>query len=796
MFFKISKIIFLTVLIFSFLTLSVFVGLVTFFPGLASATTAGPNFPASATDDSSTGTSTWATPGSATASDDTYTSVTLVPSEVSHYLKATNFGFSIPGGATINGITVEWEVQGTTGLNDKDNAARIVKAGVIGSTDRSNATSWTSSDVFLSHGGPADLWGTTWTPADINASNFGAALSVVGDPGSPTIALVDSVRITVTYTVAATSSISGTVYTDQGVTTMGAGKTVSVSINGAAAAASTTTASNGTYTLSGLTTSAGDVLNVYLDNNTEKGTTVTVGNGSNLTNIDIYQNYLITRCDNSCSLTNSNLDTADNNGDADITAMYSVSGGNLTLASLKSLFIPSSKTYAPGGNVSVGLNFVNNGTYTKGTETITLADTSSTAKVFAGGNGSYQNLAIAGGGSGAVTISGNNSFNDITIGAPKTVTVTASSTQTIAGNFVATGSASNAITINSTSAGVAGILSKSSGTVNADYLILQDSNATGGATWFAGSHSVAISGVTGWIFSTPLPPGGSGTAPNFIQTYYQIFKNDGALNNASSYTNENESDLAINAGEIFRLRFQVLNNGTSAGSIARRLEYQEDNGVWKRVPLTGNKVVMALSDSLVDAAPTTAKLTKAGNFQAGQGKDLDSETSRFSLVNGSYVEDEFSVAFGTGAIGHFYQFRISEAGNPLQGYLKMPSILADSLDLVISNLNPEQNAILKTANPVITFTINKAGDCRASLSSQNFDQMTILCSPKQSTTQSCKIPNLGNDGVKVIYLACQDALGNKGSTVTINYQQKTAQDADGLLLLNGALKMLGNLLVK
>ena len=56
-----------------------------------------------------------------------------------------------------------------------------------------------------------------------------------------------------------TQNVGGGQWGYAGVTTMGAGRTVSVSINGAAAAASTTTASNGTFTVSGL-----DISNVRI----------------------------------------------------------------------------------------------------------------------------------------------------------------------------------------------------------------------------------------------------------------------------------------------------------------------------------------------------------------------------------------------------------------------------------------------------------------------------------------------------------------------------------------------------
>ena len=50
-------------------------------------------------------------------------------------------------------------------------------------------------------------------------------------------------------------------------------------------------------------------------------------------------------------------------------------------------------------------------------------------------------------------------------------------------------------------------LSKSSGIVNCDYLDLSNSNATGGATWYAGSHSVDTTNNDGWIFEdAPAAP--------------------------------------------------------------------------------------------------------------------------------------------------------------------------------------------------------------------------------------------------------------------------------------------------
>jgi hypothetical protein len=127
--------------------------------------------------------------------------------------------------------------------------------------------------------------------------------------------------------------------------------------------------------------------------------------------------------------------------------------------------------------------------------------TSASAKTFAGGGLTYYNLNQ--GGAGALTISGSNTFNDITDTVqPSTVTFTAGTTQTVS-NFSLAGTAGNLVTINSTTPGSQFTLSKASGTVNAQYLAIQDSNATGGAIWnsLLTDGNVNNGNNTGWIFA-------------------------------------------------------------------------------------------------------------------------------------------------------------------------------------------------------------------------------------------------------------------------------------------------------
>jgi MSHA biogenesis protein MshQ len=155
------------------------------------------------------GTVDWSNPGNADSADTTYATAVL-DGKTSHYLKCTGFGFSIPSGATINGITVTVvrKSNRTSNGGSSDAAARLVKAGTIGTTDRSTTTVYTTSDVSEAHGSAVDLWGTTWTPADINDANFGAAFASkkASSGGAAHTVSVDSISITVNYFVCAPPS--------------------------------------------------------------------------------------------------------------------------------------------------------------------------------------------------------------------------------------------------------------------------------------------------------------------------------------------------------------------------------------------------------------------------------------------------------------------------------------------------------------------------------------------------------------------------------------------------------------
>jgi hypothetical protein len=80
----------------------------------------------------------------------------------------------------------------------------LVKGGVIGGTNRAAGGGWPANDAYSSYGGSADLWGRTWSAADINNSNFGVAVSATVSAGLVALTmntLVDHIRITVYFNV-------------------------------------------------------------------------------------------------------------------------------------------------------------------------------------------------------------------------------------------------------------------------------------------------------------------------------------------------------------------------------------------------------------------------------------------------------------------------------------------------------------------------------------------------------------------------------------------------------------------
>lgn len=96
----------------------------------------------------------------------------------SDYLQTTDFGFNVPGSATITGVIAEvYRYDGGANQNDDKEVNLIVNGVIVGA----NKAAYGSPGVFgawLVYGGASDLWGMALTPADINANDFGLSYAV------------------------------------------------------------------------------------------------------------------------------------------------------------------------------------------------------------------------------------------------------------------------------------------------------------------------------------------------------------------------------------------------------------------------------------------------------------------------------------------------------------------------------------------------------------------------------------------------------------------------------------------
>lgn len=158
----------------------------------------------------------WGFPTRVEVSDNMY-AVAAPGGAPTQYLEATDFGFSIPVGAVVNGITVAVERTSSAGTIF-DHSVKIVQTGTVSGTEHAAGGFWPTVDTIVTYGGSSDLWGLAWTPADINDSGFGVAISA--DDNVDTAA-IDHITITVTYSLCGDNIIGLSEQCDDGNTNNG-----------------------------------------------------------------------------------------------------------------------------------------------------------------------------------------------------------------------------------------------------------------------------------------------------------------------------------------------------------------------------------------------------------------------------------------------------------------------------------------------------------------------------------------------------------------------------------------------
>ena len=123
-------------------------------------------------------------------------------------LDATNFAFAVPAGAVVTGVSARIEKKSSVSSTNRDLTVQLLKAGSPVGNNKASGSNWTTSDAYVTYGAGGDLWGTTWTVADVNASNFGLRLVAKNFGGSTSTASIDHMEITVYYDTYTTSTAS------------------------------------------------------------------------------------------------------------------------------------------------------------------------------------------------------------------------------------------------------------------------------------------------------------------------------------------------------------------------------------------------------------------------------------------------------------------------------------------------------------------------------------------------------------------------------------------------------------
>ena len=118
--------------------------------------------------------------------------VTLTSGQTSQLLDATGFGFTVPATSSILGIQVV--------VNGNQTVAGVpITVTALGGGQKTFSLPTSTGTVTL--GGPNDLWGATWTPAQLNNPGFGFSFQATNQSPPVTFTLLPPmVTVTVWYT--------------------------------------------------------------------------------------------------------------------------------------------------------------------------------------------------------------------------------------------------------------------------------------------------------------------------------------------------------------------------------------------------------------------------------------------------------------------------------------------------------------------------------------------------------------------------------------------------------------------
>lgn len=334
----------------------------------------------------------------------------------------------------------------------------------------------------------------------------------------------------------------------------------------------------------------------------------------------------------------------------------SAANGGVTAASsfAKTIAVGSGTWTIAGSGTTWSIT--STGTTISGTGTISM--TSSSAKTFQGGSLSYSSITLNQGGAGTLTITGNNTFANITntYKATGATTINFGTTTQTVGSFTAAGEAGRVLTLTGSSASSPATLVLTSGTVTSpDYLTITGIRAYAlTTTWYAGANSTN-NGSLGWLFESA---GGTTYSVSFSDTA------TGADAISSSFAfNASFSDSATGSDSVsssFAFSVVFSDSATGADSVSAVGSF----GVSVSDTARGSDSISSIasffvsfSDTARGSDSTSATFTFDVSFSdTARGSDAPSVAS--STFNATV--SEFALALDALDAGLLYNVVISE----------------------------------------------------------------------------------------------------------------------------------------
>lgn len=146
------------------------------------------------------GTLAWSSEANVTADDGSVASSasSSAAGEKTWTLYGHNLGLSLPDGAVVRGIEARIDARDVGASSDFDDVVLRKADGTFTAVDRSDAVTLASTFAAYTYGSATDLWGESWTKADVEDADFGAGFAFLSNNANATVE-VDYISLNVHY---------------------------------------------------------------------------------------------------------------------------------------------------------------------------------------------------------------------------------------------------------------------------------------------------------------------------------------------------------------------------------------------------------------------------------------------------------------------------------------------------------------------------------------------------------------------------------------------------------------------